>query len=83
MFSSQDVSGKDSGRCFKRWSSAGLLLALMVVPLLSQTERGNITGQVKDRTGAAVPGAEVAAVNAATNVQAATQSTGAGEYTGR
>ena len=80
MISVQNVSGNDGRRCLKLWGSAGLLLALMVVPLFSQTERGNITGQVKDQTGAVVPGAEVVAVNAATNVQSATQSTGAGEY---
>ena len=63
------------------WCNRAVLLSiLMAVPLCSQTERGNITGQVKDSTGAAVPGAEVVAVNTATNVQAATQSTGAGEY---
>ena len=64
----------------RRWMSAGLLSTLMVLPLLSQTERGNITGQVRDPTGAAVPTAEVVAVNAATNLQTTTQTTAGGEY---
>jgi outer membrane receptor protein involved in Fe transport len=52
--------------------SAGLVCA--------QTERGNITGGVRDPSGAAVPGAEVQAVNVATNVTSHTQATDAGEY---
>ncbi|HYM10801.1 MAG TPA: TonB-dependent receptor [Bryobacterales bacterium] len=46
----------------------------------AQTERGNITGQVKDPSGAAIPGAEVSAVQTATNVRTVAQSTTAGEY---
>ncbi|MGI8991517.1 MAG: carboxypeptidase regulatory-like domain-containing protein [Bryobacteraceae bacterium] len=55
-------------------------LALLVVTLFAQTERGNITGQVKDPSGAAIAGAEVTATYATTNVQARTVTTGAGEY---
>src|ERR1035437_10966962 len=66
MISVQNVSGNDGGRCLKLWGSAGLLLALMVVPLFSQTERGNITGQVRDSTGSVVPGAQVVATQLST-----------------
>ena len=55
-------------------------LVLAGAGLVAQTDRGNITGGVKDPTGAAVPGAEVQAVNVGTNVASHTQSTAAGEY---
>jgi len=53
---------------------------LSILPLLAQTERGNITGQVQDPSGAAVAGAEVVATHAATNVQARTITSAAGDY---
>ena len=56
------------------------VLALLAAPLFAQTERGNITGQVKDPSGAAIGGAEVTATYVTTNVQARTVTTGAGEY---
>ena len=80
MMRAQNVNGSDSGRRLKGWSSAGLLLALMAVPLFSQTERGNITGLIRDPTGAAVPGTEVVATNVATNIPSTTQANAAGEY---
>ena len=64
----------------KTYRLAALLMTLAVAPLLSQTERGNITGQVKDETGAAIVGAKISLINTATNVQANTETTGAGEY---
>jgi hypothetical protein len=60
-----------------RLSLVGLLA---VVPAFCQTERGNITGQVKDPSGAAVAGAQVTAVHVATNMQLKTETTPAGEY---
>jgi hypothetical protein len=46
----------------------------------AQTERGNITGQITDSTGAAVPGATVIITNAATNISATFTTTNAGDY---
>ena len=51
-----------------------------VLPLLAQTERGNITGQVKDPSAGAIAGAEVVATHTGTNVQSKTITTAAGEY---
>jgi hypothetical protein len=52
----------------------------MAFPLFSQTERGNITGQVNDQTGAAILSAEVTAIHVETNVSTKTQTTSAGDY---
>ena len=57
-----------------------ILLLLAVAPAFCQTERGNITGQVRDSTGSVVPGAEVVATQLSTNVETKVQSTSAGEY---
>ncbi len=46
----------------------------------AQTFRGGITGTVTDKTGAAVSGASVSAVETATNVSYQTVSTSAGEF---
>src|SRR5262245_42698085 len=56
------------------------LLLSTIAPLLCQTERGNITGMVKDPTGGGIPGAEVTATHVSTNVQAKTVTTAAGDY---
>src|SRR5262245_47335325 len=56
------------------------LLLAAALPLFCQTERGNITGQVKDGTGAGIPAAEVIATHVLTGVQTRTQSTTAGDY---
>jgi Carboxypeptidase regulatory-like domain/TonB dependent receptor len=53
---------------------------IAVFPLLSQSERGNITGVVKDPSGAVIGGAQVTATFVATNLQTKTQTTAAGEY---
>ena len=57
-----------------------LLSLLFTLSLLAQTERGNITGQVTDSSGAAIPGAEITAVHLSTSVQSKTTTTTAGEY---
>ena len=57
-----------------------LLLLSIVAPLYSQSERGNITGIVRDPSGAAIPSAEVVAVHLSTNVQTKTVTTPAGDY---
>jgi len=58
----------------------GLILLLVVAPAFCQTERGNITGQVRDSTGSVVPGAEVVATHLSTNLETKVQTTSAGEY---
>ncbi|MEZ5398051.1 MAG: carboxypeptidase regulatory-like domain-containing protein [Bryobacteraceae bacterium] len=57
------------------------LLAATAVCVWAQSERGNITGIITDPTGAAVPGAELTAVNTATNATARTAASTTGEYT--
>src|SRR5438105_3536792 len=56
------------------------LLPLVSVSLFCQTERGNITGQIKDTTGAAIPHADVTAIHLSTSQQAKAQSTSSGDY---
>jgi len=48
---------------------------------LAQSDRATIVGTVTDPTGAVTPGAKVKAVNLATNVERATETTAAGDYT--
>jgi hypothetical protein len=50
-----------------------LLLLSAALPLFCQTERGNITGQVKDASGVGIPGAELIATHVLTGVQTKTQ----------
>lgn len=57
-----------------------VLVFCVAIPALCQSERGNITGMVKDPTGAVIAGAEVTATSLATNVQTRTQTTAAGDY---
>lgn len=49
--------------------------------VFAQTDRGIINGTVTDSTGAAVPGARVAATNTATNVGFSTETTSSGDFT--
>src|SRR5512139_3740337 len=67
--------------------SSGQLLKLVCLFLVAsgailyaQGTSGNITGQVLDPSGLAVPGARVAATNLATNVPTTTTSTDSGNY---
>ncbi len=62
--------------------TAALLLACLtpINPILAQGTLGNITGQVLDPTGAAIPAAAVAATNVATGVTTTTSSTETGNY---
>ncbi len=57
-----------------------VLLGLACVPASAQLVSGNLTGNVLDATGAAVPNATVVAHNDATGVESTTTSTSAGEY---
>jgi len=63
----------------RRTLSVGLTLLLLSVPAFAQT-LGTITGEVKDSTGAVVPGATVTVVNKATNATRTTQSNAVGLY---
>jgi hypothetical protein len=49
--------------------------------LLAQTDRGVITGTVKDASGAVVPGAQVTAIQVSTNASYRTNSTTSGDFT--
>ncbi|MGO9259125.1 MAG: carboxypeptidase regulatory-like domain-containing protein [Bryobacteraceae bacterium] len=49
--------------------------------LLAQTDRGVITGTVKDASGAMVPGAQVTATQTATNARYTSKTTTAGDFT--
>jgi hypothetical protein len=55
---------------------------VMAIPIsgLAQTFRGGISGTVTDQSGAVVPGAQVAAVESATNTTYKTVSSSAGEF---
>lgn len=60
---------------------AALLLLLLTAGLvLSQSERGTISGSVKDPTGAVVVGAKVTVTNTATNVASALTTNETGDY---
>jgi hypothetical protein len=61
---------------------AGLCLFLLaVVAGLAQSERGTITGQVRDTSGAVIPGARVVVTDTATNSSTVLTTNDAGEYT--
>ena len=63
------------------WLGAALLLVVLApVTLRGQAGYGTILGRVTDNSGAVVPGAKVTLRNEATNILAATESNGAGEY---
>src|SRR5271157_5059224 len=59
-----------------------VVLCLCAIPsLLAQTDRGVITGTVKDASGAVVPGAQVTAIQPSTNANFRTSTTAAGDFT--
>ena len=49
--------------------------------LVAQTDRGVITGTVKDASGAVVPGAQVTAIQTSTNASFKTKTTTSGDFT--
>lgn len=59
-----------------------VLLSVSLYPcaMRAQTTSGSITGRVTDPSKAAIPNANVAAVNAGTNFRYESASNGAGEY---
>ncbi len=56
------------------------VFALSVSVLLGQSERGTISGLVKDPSGAVIAGARIAVINLATNQTTAITTTEAGDY---
>jgi hypothetical protein len=67
-----------------RWGSvlrAALVFSLISFSAFAQSERGNITGSVRDASGAVVPAAKVTVTNAATNVVITAASNAEGDYT--
>jgi hypothetical protein len=64
-----------------RCSIVLLLFLLSVLPAAAQTTFASITGTITDPTGAAIPGAQVTAVHAASNYRYTAQSNAAGAYT--
>src|ERR1700689_1042872 len=63
-----------------RLVSALLLLLASTLALLAQNDRGTITGEVKDPTGAVVPSATVVATNTASGPASKPSTTGTGTY---
>ncbi len=61
------------------WVSA--LALLFISAVFGQSERGTITGAVKDASGAAVPAAKVVIINTATGTRVDTTTNEAGEFT--
>ncbi|MGA2267983.1 MAG: carboxypeptidase regulatory-like domain-containing protein [Bryobacteraceae bacterium] len=61
------------------WAVPALVCA--AVGLLAQTDRGVITGTVKDASGAVVPGARVTAIQPSTNASFRTSTTASGDFT--
>jgi hypothetical protein len=58
-----------------------MLVSYLVVPALAQTANtGNITGVVKDPSGAVVPGATVRAINKGTGLERKTTTSDSGSY---
>ena len=63
----------------RRTLLVGFTWLLLCAPAMAQT-LGTITGEVKDSTGAVVPGVTVTVVNKATNATRTTQSNAVGLY---
>src|ERR1035437_10344907 len=59
----------------------GVIFVCAVASLLAQTDRGVITGTVKDASGAVVPGAQVTAIQTGTNANFKTKTTTSGDFT--
>ena len=57
------------------------IASISLLPVLAQTDRGNITGTISDATNAVVPGAAVHARNTGTGAEFDTVTTATGNYT--
>src|SRR5436190_2279944 len=60
--------------------AACVLIAAISPSLLAQSERGTISGTVRDSTGAVVPGAAIKVINTATNLVTSLVSNDSGDY---
>ena len=70
------------GEFMRRHIRCYLLIGLCAVAnLVAQTDRGVITGTVKDVSGAVVPGAQVTAIQSNTNANFKTKTTTSGDFT--
>src|SRR5271154_6219317 len=58
-----------------------ILVSFLCTAVFGQTFRGGITGTVTDASGAAIAGAEVLAINTATQLRRDTVTTSSGEFT--
>ena len=65
---------------FLRAARVAFLISLACVAF-GQSERGTITGVVRDASGAVIPGAKVTITNPETNVSLDATTNGSGEYT--
>jgi outer membrane receptor protein involved in Fe transport len=63
------------------WIKAIVGLSLTMVAVFAQSERGTISGSVKDPSGAVVAGAKVVVSNSATNVAANAVTSDSGDFT--
>jgi len=64
-----------------RFAKFAIALAALCLCLLAQTDRGTISGNVTDPSGAGIPEAKVSAVQAGTNSTFSTVSTSSGDFT--
>src|SRR5437588_5775569 len=62
-------------------SALSILLLCGTPYLFAQSERGTVSGTIRDSTGAVIPGAKVAITNTATGVATNLTSNEVGEYT--
>ena len=65
-----------------RWTLVSTLLVGQSCLLFAQSERGTISGTVRDSTGAVIPGAKVVVTNTATGLVENLSSNQVGEFTG-
>jgi len=65
----------------KKWVYLIAVLLLGTVVAFGQTETGQISGVVKDATGAVVPGAKITATSTATGIARTAVSSASGNYT--
>ena len=68
-------------RNFFKAAQWACLIVCFAALALAQSERGTVTGAVRDASGASVPGASITITNVATNVAVHATTNDAGEYT--
>jgi hypothetical protein len=80
--SSEAVAGRGMLRAGVLFSCmVALFVTLFAASASAQLSgKGQITGTVTDKTGAVIPGAEVTAINAATQIKVTAKTTAAGDY---